>query len=205
MKYSTLFLFALVFLSCVERKAEQATSATAEVVSDTRSKLERFLNNPTDSVYQHVDLSGDSIRQMPDLSAYTIESLDLSNNQIDSLIELNLPRKLQKLNLSYNRLHWRVEVKQIGLCEINVSHNTIRFFVFRPPIERAIATNNGMWGIHFDQAEQLQYLDVSNNPQMDHEMMFDHTVIDTIVRHNTAGGKPFERFELPPLGSHRLR
>ncbi len=193
------FILIPLFFSCVERRAEQAMSATAEVVSDTRSKLERFLDNSTDSVYQHVDLSGDSIRQMPDLSAYTIESLDLSNNQIDSvnLVIRYFPKKLRSINLSNNQISgWIIwgglpySQEYNFIDSVNLSNNSIEvFYCDSTLIQHLELQNNRLIGVYIKE-DRTKFLNISNNPKLKGNFYFNPHKIDSVIRHNIADDKP---------------
>lgn len=60
---------------------------TLEYVSVKKlTKLEHLFLLPSDSVMNAYDLSNDSIVSFPDLSAYTIKTLNLSGNLLDTII-----------------------------------------------------------------------------------------------------------------------
>lgn len=77
---SEYYIFALLLLSC----NSGSNKRKAEVERFT--KLEEFLLLPFDSVMNMYDLSNDSIVDFPDLSSYTIKSLNLSGNLLDTII-----------------------------------------------------------------------------------------------------------------------
>lgn len=99
-KICFLLMFIAALISCRENKKiiEQKTEPTKEL-----SKLEQLLTLPVDSIINFYDLSKDSIREFPNLSRYTIKSLDLSHNAIDTLIADFLPKGIEKLDVSYNQ------------------------------------------------------------------------------------------------------
>ena len=66
------------------------------------TKLKKLFLLPYDSVMVHYDLSNDNVENFPNLSAFTIKSLDLSHNLLDTINALFLPKGLEKLNLSHN-------------------------------------------------------------------------------------------------------
>lgn len=82
----------------------------------------------TDSLIGHFDLSDDSLRVFPDLSAYAIRSLDMSHNQIDSFETENLPRSLEVLNISHNNLTKLPDMSTTSISELNFSHNKLSSF-----------------------------------------------------------------------------
>ena len=100
MKANIIF-FALLLLSC----NSGSNKRKAEVERFT--KLEEFLLLPFDSVMNMYDLSNDSIVDFPDLSSYTIKSLNLSGNLLDTIIPHFLPKGLERLNLSNNKYKGR--------------------------------------------------------------------------------------------------
>ena len=117
--------------SCTERKAE-----TPEPDS---GKLEILRHVRPDSVMDYYDLSGDSLTEFPDLSRYVIRSLDLSHNLLDTLPSGYLPRGLERLDLSYNRLAGEVKLDSCPfpvLRELDLSHNPhmYRHLPFEPTL-----------------------------------------------------------------------
>src|SRR5690554_5088427 len=96
-----LFLILLLSFSCTG--TGQKTQPGIEVVEEVKlSKLEQLMLLPRDSVMDYYNLSNDSISDFPDLSDYTIKSLDLSYNLLDTAIVDYLPREIVILNLSNN-------------------------------------------------------------------------------------------------------
>ena len=101
------------------------------------AKLTQLYRLPKDSAIPFFDLSGDSLTELPDLSRYRIDSLDLLHNCIDTFILERLPRDIEWLDLSYNRLGGTfyygclLEVQGGGLFArqdlkwANLSHNPI--------------------------------------------------------------------------------
>lgn len=60
-----------------------------------------------DTIY-HLDLSNRNFKTQPDLSEYTIVKLNLSNNKIRKFEEKKLPKALQNLNFSSNKLNGNI-------------------------------------------------------------------------------------------------
>ena len=60
------------------------------------TKLKKLFLLPYDSVMVHYDLSNDNVENFPNLSAFTIKSLDLSHNLLDTINPLFLPKGLEK-------------------------------------------------------------------------------------------------------------
>ena len=143
--------------------------------SEQHPKLERLHQISPDSVIAHYDLSGDSLKEFPDLSGYTIRSLDLSHNRLDTIIPERLPAGLEKLDLSHNRLEGELEVKEGSmpvLRELDLSYNRLEgISVKEDNLRRLILTHNNLYervDVVRDKARfcTIQYLDVSYNENL---------------------------------------
>lgn len=155
------------------------------------TKLEQVLALSVDSVIAMCDLSNDSIVDFPDLSAYSIKTLDLSDNLLDTIIPCFLPKKLEKLNLSHNRYsgHVRIEKNTIPtLQELDMSCNALNRIDISEPIRCILLSNNDLRFVSFNH-KNIQYLDISYNCNMSERVGFEPLDIDTIVREGVAGGK----------------
>ncbi|RNC63394.1 hypothetical protein [Proteiniphilum sp. X52] len=177
-----------VLISCRENRkiSEQQTESGKEP-----GKLELLLTFPVDTVIDFYDLSNDSIREFPDLSGYTIKSLDLSHNEIDTFIVDFLPAGIEKLNLSYNLLREVItpEIKPYNnLKEIDVSHNQISFVYIAEPIRKINASHNELTSISFSH-KNIEYVDVSYNPNLSNVVGFDPYKIDTVIHNNIANNR----------------
>ncbi|MCI7309704.1 MAG: hypothetical protein MR536_02485, partial [Prevotella sp.] len=122
------------------------------------SKLEKLRRLPKGSVISCCDLSNDNIRRFPNLSAYTIKSLNLSHNQLDTIIVAYLPKGLVKLDMSYNqlkkanlyfsdddRLSFKARRKRYDthpLKEINLSHNQIEWVSIGFRLRKIVVSHN---------------------------------------------------------------
>lgn len=93
---SIVFSFLLLFVSCNWEFQKGNTDREW-------TKLEKLMTLSVDSIMDSYDLSNDSLTQIPDLSKYTIKSLDLSSNLLDTLIVEFLPKGIKELNLSRNK------------------------------------------------------------------------------------------------------
>ena len=99
MKYLIyILLFSPFLLSCRMgiRKESSKQPLTKEL-----TKLKKLFLLPYDSVMVHYDLSNDNVENFPNLSAFTIKSLDLSHNLLDTINPLFLPKGLEQFNLSH--------------------------------------------------------------------------------------------------------
>ena len=141
--------------------------------SEQHPKLERLHQISPDSVIAHYDLSGDSLKEFPDLSGYTIHSLDLSHNSLDTIIPERLPTELEKLDLSHNRLEGELEVKKNSmrtLKELNLSYNRLEGISIKElNLNRLILAHNNLYervDVESEIGGNIWYLDVSHNENL---------------------------------------
>ncbi len=188
-KICFLLLLIAVLISCRENKkiSEQKTESDKEP-----SKLELLLTLPIDSVIDFYDLSNDSIREFPDLSGYTIKSLDLSHNEMDTFIVDFLPTGIEKLNLSNNLLKnlyiLKIKPPYKNLKEIDVSQNRISSVSIGVPVRKINASHNDLNNISFSH-RNIEYVDISYNPHLSNVVGFDPYKIDTVIFNNIANDK----------------
>ena len=183
-----IFIVFLFLLSCQTGSKKKAV----EYVSIKElTKLEQLYLLPFDSIMNVCDLSNDSIVDFPDLSAYSINTLDLSDNLLDTIIPCFLPKKLEKLNLSHNQFrgHVRIEKNTIPtLQELDISCNALNRIDIGEPLYRILLSYNDLRFVSFNH-KNIQYLDISYNRNMPERVGFEPLDIDTIVREGVAGGK----------------
>ncbi len=188
MKMLFYVLTCFLLLSCQVDKKSKVVDVS---VSGKMTKLERLYLLSHDSILQSYDLSNDSITHFPNLSKYTINNLDLSGNLLDTLIIDFLPKKLERLNLSYNYYKGKVKIYENtlpDLKELDISHNELEVIVIFEPLQRIILSYNNFGLISLNH-EHLHYLDVSYNSRLTQEVSFEPTQIDTVVREGVAEGK----------------
>lgn len=184
-----IFLIAFLLFSCRDSNKKEAK---IQVPISELSKLEKLLLLPHDSVMATCDLSNDSIVNFPDLSAYTIKALDLSGNKLDAIIPHFLPKELESLSLSHNRLNGYVNIRRYSipsLKEVDLSYNSIDSIRITEPLYRIILSHNDLVYIGLNQ-ENIRYLDVSNNTHLNRHVRFEPSLIDTVISVGVAGGKP---------------
>ena len=198
-----IYIFLIVVLSFSCTGKEQKKQFENEVVEKEKlSKLEQLMLLPRDSVMVYYDLSNDSISEFPDLSDYTIKSLDLSYNLLDTIIVNYFPKEMVSLDLSNNllngflwlkidddeRLDWKKLYNETTLREINLSHNNLSKILITFPLRKIVVSYNDMTYVEFNHGN-IEYLDISNNPNLSNVIQFDPYVIDTIIRDNIANDK----------------
>lgn len=77
-----ILLVSFLLLSCGMMSKKEVTDQPPR---NELTKLETLFLLPYDSVMDYYDLSNDSIVNFPDLSAFTIKSLDLSYNLLETI------------------------------------------------------------------------------------------------------------------------
>lgn len=165
------------------------------------TKLEKLYLLSFDSVMDCCDLSDDSIVDFPNLSSYTIKSLNLSGNLLDTIIPHFLPKKLEILNLSHNRYSGQLRIKEGTICalrEIDLSYNALSSIYVGGPLYRIIVSHNDLSSVCLNH-KNIQYLDISYNSNMSERVTFNPAKIDTIVREGVADGKRLLAPNAPPL------
>lgn len=189
MKYLIyILLFSPFLLSC--RMGIKNESGKQPLTKEL-TKLERLFLLPYDSVMVYYDLSNDNIENFPNLSAYTIKTLDLSGNLLDTIVPHLLPKKLEKLNLSHNRYSGQLKIKEGTICalrEIDLSYNALTNIYVGGPLYRIIVSHNDLVEVDVNH-KNIQYLDISYNSNMSERVTFNPEKIDTIVREGVADGK----------------
>ena len=189
MKYLIcILLFSPFLLSC--RMGIRNESGKQPLTKEL-TKLETLFLLPYDSVMDYYDLSNDSIVNFPDLSAFTIKSLDLSHNLLDTINPLFLPKGLEKLNLSHNLYCGFILIRKNTipyLKELDISHNALNRIDIAPTLYRINVSYNDLNVIDLNH-KNIQYLDISYNSDISERVSFEPLWIDTLVRDGVADGK----------------
>lgn len=189
MKNLLFVILAGMLFSCKNTQKKETLEVQEPVKNLT--KLEQLYLLPKDSIYEFYDLSNDSIKEFPDLSEYSIKKLDLSHNQIDSLVIKKLPKNIIELDLSYNFLSgsfFLSDKTPKTLKKLNLSHNNISSYNTVILLKRLTINNNNLESVSLGN-EKMSFLDISNNPKLSNEVYFDPKFIDTIIHHNIANNK----------------
>ena len=189
MKYLIcILLFSPFLLSC--RMGIRNESGKQPLTKEL-TKLEKLFWLPYDSVMVYYDLSNDNIENFPNLSAFTIKSLDLSHNLLDTINPLFLPKGLEKLNLSHNLYCGFILIRKNTipyLKELDISHNALNRIDIAPPLYRINVSYNDL-NVIDPNHKNIQYLDISYNSDISERVSFEPLWIDTLVRDGVADGK----------------
>lgn len=179
----------VLVLAC--KKGDKANTLELSQEEIKLTKLEKLLLLPQDSLIFSYDLSNDSLRTFPDLSAYTIKTLDLSGNMLDTIIPHYLPKGLDKLNLSHNKYRGQLRILENSmhtLKELDISYNALKTIYIGEPLYRIIVSHNDLVEVDINH-RHIQYLDISYNSNMSERVTFSPERIDTIIREGVADGK----------------
>lgn len=179
----------VLVLAC--KKGDKANTLELSQEEIKLTKLEKLLLLPQDSLIFSYDLSNDSLRTFPDLSAYTIKTLDLSGNMLDTIIPHYLPKGLDKLNLSHNKYRGQLRILENSmhtLKELDISYNALKTIYVGEPLYRIIVSHNDLVEVDINH-RHIQYLDISYNSNMSERVTFSPEKIDTIIREGVADGK----------------
>lgn len=196
-------LFIVCFISCDKKNGDPEKVYTGLKVP---GKLEKLLSLQQDTVLDYYDLSHDFLTEFPDLSAYSIRSLNLSYNLLDTLNLAFLPKNLDKLNLAYN-VFTKFRCDSVHhLKELNLSHNYIEEFGPYFFIDRLDLSFNRLVYIFFYWSyyhyyrnkklpKNMSYLNISNNPDLNNKVMFVPFMVDTIIHENIANKKKIQMID----------
>lgn len=179
----------VLVLAC--KKGDKANTLELSQEEIKLTKLEKLLLLPQDSLIFSYDLSNDSLRTFPDLSAYTIKTLDLSGNMLDTIIPHYLPKGLDKLNLSHNKYRGQLIILENSmhtLKELDISYNALKTIYVGEPLYRIIVSHNDLVEVDINH-RHIQYLDISYNSNMSERVTFSPERIDTIICEGVADGK----------------
>jgi hypothetical protein len=197
-----LILIALFIISCkkdIEIKPHSIKEEKEKSVAEIISELSK-----SDTI-THLDLSHKKLDSIPDISMYKIISLDLSHNNLDTIPLSKLPLTLKKFKCTDNKLRkfMLMNYKNSFIPEMQTYHNsdlqieeidlsnnqlevvTIKVLsIHRNKIlpKKIIVSNNTIE--HLAINDNINYLDISNNPNINPEVLFAVEKIDTLLQTN---------------------
>lgn len=183
-------IIRIFLFSCNSNNAQE--NKKSQSVEQILSKL-----NTRDTI-QLLDLSYKNIKELPDLSRFKVKKLNISHNDLDTLIMNNLPTYLVDLDASYNKiknaLKFSFSVDVFGFEEldniskyitnINLSNNKIAevsFLLYKTNIKRIVLSENNLNDIFlYMNGGKLNYLDVSDNPKLSNISTINYVIIEEI-------------------------
>ncbi|MFD2915495.1 leucine-rich repeat domain-containing protein [Psychroserpens luteus] len=195
-KLLTYFLL-ISFLSCNNKvqdevKTDENHKKAPELniaESDSLNLTELLADNPFE-----LNISSKNLTEFPDLSSYEIHSLNVSNNKIKSIPQTKLPKKLRTLIANNNGItNFKLSNSIDALEKIDLSNNELDTFYVYKGSNKIILNNNNLVYVKFF-GNNINYLDISNNPNLNNVVDFFPRGIDTILRNNILNKKPLYDF-----------
>jgi hypothetical protein len=203
------YFLALAFIIIISCKA-----SSFQIDKNTESVEELLAKLNTNDTINLLDLSGKSLKEMPDLSKFKVRKLNISNNNLDSLIISYLPNYLVQLDASNNKIANPlnfVNVKNIKtliknntsayLKEVNLSNNKISvvtFYLYDTDIDKIILSNNNLQKLNlYFKGKKISHLDVSYNTKFSNQVTFDPKKIHTVKSKNIAVNQELKLIKIP--------
>lgn len=202
-------IFLCFMFSCTSNSAQG--NKNTKSVEQILSKLDSRDTIPL------LDLSYKNIKELPDLSRFKVRKLNISHNNLDTLVLKNLPTYLVDLDASHNKIkntfNFVYAVERFGfklkdniskyIKQINLSNNEIEgisFLLYKTEIKRIVLSNNNLDNVTlFMNGKKLNYLDVTNNPKLSNIGTIDLVRIDTLKSNSIAIDAPFKFIEPPKI------
>ena len=211
---SVLILLASFLISCkkeIQMKTNLPQQEKEKSVAEILSNLSK-----TDTILK-LDLSYKKLDSLPDLSMYKIIALDVSHNNLDTIPLSKLPLTLRKLRCTDNTLRnfyvfnsknsfFGIKEKEIknnttiNFEEIDLSNNKLKLFSYsffdnKSNLRKIVLSNNLINNIHLH--DNIDYLDISNNPNINDEVLFAIEKIDTLIQTNNPKKLKTKRIPRP--------
>jgi hypothetical protein len=210
-----LILLISLLISCkkeIEIKTNLPQLEKEKSVSEILSNLSK-----TDTILK-LDLSYKKLDSLPDLSKFKIITLDLSHNNLDTIPLSKLPLTLRKLKCTDNKLakfmlmnyknSFIPELQpyhnsDLNIEEIDLSNNQLKVVTIQMLSiqknkilpKKIIVTNNKIEDLSIN--DNIHYLDISNNPNINSEVLFAVEKIDTLIQTNNLKKLKTKRIPRP--------
>lgn len=133
----------------------------------TKFDIENLTIN--DTIY-HLDISNRNFKTQPDLSKYTIVKLNISNNKIRKFDEKKLPKGLQNLDFSSNKLKENIYFYNKNNFEnLDFSKNKIEKFAYGGIAKNLNLSNNQLRSVNLIQHDftSADTLNVADNKDLE--------------------------------------
>ncbi len=210
-----IFVGCLLLTSCISQDNTNKDVQKEIILEEGQTrKIERLKHCSVDSLIEYYDLSNDSIKEFPNLSKYRIRSLNLSYNQLDTIIWEYIPQDLVSLNLSHNKLKGvlslelpkeeslsfdeiRNQYLNLKIKSLDLSYNAINSFLTPFYLRRFNISHNKLNYLYLNCFE-MEYLNISYNPHLGNTLDFSTSSVNTIVRDGITNDKSL-KFRSPEI------
>ena len=209
-----LILLVSLLISCkkkIETKTDLPKQEKEKSVAEILSNLSK-----TDTILK-LDLSHKKLDSLPDLSKFKIIALDLSHNNLDTIPLSKLPLTLRKLKCIDNKLTKFMMMNyknsfihelqtyhnsDLNIEEIDLSNNQLKVVTIKMLSiqknkilpKKIIVSNNKIENLAVN--DNIHYLDISNNLNINAEVLFAIEKIDTLIQTNNP--KKLKTKGIPP-------
>ena len=210
-----LILLVSLLVSCkkeIETKTNLPKQEKEKSVSEILSNLSK-----TDTILK-LYLSYKKLDSLPDLSKFKIITLDLSHNNLDTIPISKLPLTLRKLKCTDNKLikfmmmNYKNSVipelqpyhnSDLNIEEIDLSNNKLKVVTIKMLSiqknkilpKKIIVSNNKIENLAIN--DNIHYLDISNNLNINPEVLFAVEKIDTLIQTNNPKKLKTKRIPRP--------
>lgn len=210
-----LILLVSLLISCkkkIETKTDLPKQEKEKSVAEILSNLSK-----TDTILK-LDLSHKKLDSHPDLSKFKIIALDLSHNNLDTIPLSKLPLTLRKLKCIDNKLTKFMMMNyknsfihelqtyhnsDLNIEEIDLSNNQLKVVTIKMLSiqknkilpKKIIVSNNKIENLAVN--DNIHYLDISNNPNINPEVLFAVEKIDTLIQTNNPKKLKTKRITRP--------
>lgn len=210
-----LILLVSLLISCkkkIETKTDLPKQEKEKSVAEILSNLSK-----TDTILK-LDLSHKKLDSLPDLSKFKIIALDLSHNNLDTIPLSKIPLTLRKLKCIDNKLTKFMMMNyknsfihelqtyhnsDLNIEEIDLSNNQLKVVTIKMLSiqknkilpKKIIVSNNKIENLAVN--DNIHYLDISNNPNINPEVLFAVEKIDTLIQTNNPKKLKTKRITRP--------
>lgn len=179
-----------------------ASGSTTPTDVDRVKGLQALYQLPAGTHVRHCDLSHSRLTKMPNLSMYTIDTLDLSHNALQEIAELQFPEDVVVLDLSHNQIGAKEKEANVQfhneifprLTTLDISHNKIFSLLYPLRLQHLNVSHNVLRYLRVNATSwqnNLQSLDISHNWHFDGLFYYDFKLIPTLKRDSCAQGREF--------------
>ena len=195
----TVYLFLAL---CLLASCKQAPKPTEQ--KRPLTKLEQLYRLPPDSAIFSYDLSNCGISEFPDLSRYTIKSLNLPGNRLNTIVADHLPHGIHTLDVSRNAIADFPDLSHCSIARLDLSGNQLTELV-------ADYLPQGIYYLNAGGNKLTKFPDLSRDTI--EELYLSKNLLDTVVwdflpqriRELNMEGNPLKEFDKYPEDPKAMR